>query len=321
MTIRNEEKKGRQNRPSEDCAAVTIAYHPKPELLVGQLQVLCGKVARLIVVDNGGTLSESDFSDVPERVDLLRPGENLGVAGGQNLGIERARNAGCRYVLLMDQDSLPEADMVDELWKTLEYLQGQNIRAGAVGPYIADYRGRPGRSAPFAKATSLWYRYGEIRSGQQAAEEVAYLLDSGSLIRLDVLKEAGNKLEELFIDYVDIEWYFRARQKGYRFFVAPAARMKHALGSLTKKRLGPITVHLIQHEPFRYYYIYRNSILIMRLRTIPLGWKLFTFLVRFVLRGPELMFHDSPRAKLRMAARGTWAGMRGRTGKLSEIPD
>ena len=55
------------------------------------------------------------------RLSVARLGENQGIAAALNIGVEEAIRGGARYVLLSDQDSLPDADMVERLISCLLY--------------------------------------------------------------------------------------------------------------------------------------------------------------------------------------------------------
>ena len=42
-----------------------------------------------------------------------------------------------------------------------------------------------------------------------------YVITSGSFIPLEVINDVGLMLDKLFIDFIDIEWCFRAKRKKY----------------------------------------------------------------------------------------------------------
>ena len=65
--------------------------------------------------------------------------------------------------------------------------------------------------------------------------ESDHLISSGSLIRLDVFDKVGLMLEELFIDFVDIEWGMRAKKNGYICYIANNVLMKHSIGDKSVK--------------------------------------------------------------------------------------
>ena len=118
--------------------AVVVTYQPALDVLEQLLDALIPQATSVVVVDNG---SHSDLAawnserDI-RAVELLLLGENRGIAAAQNAGIQWARNRGAGYVLLMDQDSIPAADMVEKLVST---VSKQDSPATA-GPRYLDER-------------------------------------------------------------------------------------------------------------------------------------------------------------------------------------
>src|SRR5262245_59311189 len=70
----------------------------------------------LFVLDNGtGALTAADVAAAASGATLLRSGENLGFAGGHNLVIRRALEAGATHVLLLNNDAVVEPGCLDAL--------------------------------------------------------------------------------------------------------------------------------------------------------------------------------------------------------------
>jgi rhamnosyltransferase len=246
---------------------------------------------------------------IPGAAGVLRQAGNIGLAAAQNLGIAWARDRGYRYVLLLDQDSMPERDMVPTLMEALRRLAaGQKV--AAVGPRFHDRR--EDRDAPFVRIgfplnRKLWCQ----RADQTVAAD--FLISSGSLIPMDVLDHVGVMDAGLFIDNIDLEWSFRARAAGYTLHGVCGATMHHRLGDARRTLpfgLGMVVVH----GPERLYYMMRNRVRLYRMKHTPLVWvaqdlprvwaKLFLF---GVLIGPR-------RRNVRFMLRGLWDGLRGREG-------
>ena len=103
-------------------------------------------------------------------------------------------------------------------------------------------------------------------------------IQSGLLVPTAVLERLGGFADELFIDGVDSELYLHARAEGFTVVVAPGTRLGHRLGKAHAlagtgadgSARGPQLVHA---APFRYYYIARNRITLVRryVRSAP-GW-------------------------------------------------
>lgn len=90
------------------------------------------------------------------------------------------------------------------------------------------------------------------------------------LVPVEVLKKVGLMRDELFIDYIDIEWCLRTASNGYSLYAIPDAKMSHTIGDERKLFLGR---EVSIHSPLRRYYLARNSIYMMRLSYVPIGYK------------------------------------------------
>ena len=126
--------------------------------------------------------------------------------------------------------------------------------------------------------------------------------------------------DRLFIDHVDTEWFLRAKSMGFQAIGACHAIMTHNLGE-TRKRFWLFRWRAIpKHAPFRYYYIFRNSMLLLRRGYVDQGWRrceLLRLLKLFFVFG---MFM-APRIKhVKMMMFGIRDGLRGRYGCLHIDP-
>lgn len=281
------------------AVAVVVTYNPDFVDLQALLERLTGMVMRVVVVDNGSLPSPEAL--VRERACHWLPlGDNLGIAAAQNQGIALARSLGATAVVLFDQDSLPEAGMIDTLADVAEALSTSGVPVAAVGPSYYDDglgKGAPEFHRPDVAAVRAF--------------EVDHVIASGSYIPIAVLDRVGGMREELFIDYVDIEWALRARTCGLRSFCARDALMRHQFGV-------PAVVmgrRYSAHSPMRQYYLFRNSIWLWRQGWVPLSWKLRRGPALILRLGFNLLFARPIAAQWRMIWRGVWHGMTGRMGR------
>lgn len=293
-----------------ETVAVVVTFQPEIGRLREVLGALAAQAQAVVLVDNA---SDADLSEVLERccpttrTALVRLAANRGVAFAQNVGIERARELGASFVLLMDQDSLPGPGMVDAL---LRAAAGRDAVA-AVGPLYVDEQS--GRAARFVRVRGLRHRP-VSRPEDGAAAEVDFLISSGSLIPLPALDRVGPMREDLFIDYVDVEWCLRARSRGLTCLGAFDATMSHRLGEGRGKVFGR---GFVVRTPLRHYYLMRNALLLYREPWVPLGFKLADA-ARLALKFALYALAAPPRmAHLRMMGRGLWHGLTGRTGALA----
>ncbi len=89
---------------------------------------------RIVLVDNAST--DGTVAAVrdryADRVTIVETGANLGFAGGNNAGIERALTDGADFVLLLNNDTVVDPAFVDELLRPM--LAAPAI--GIAGPKI-----------------------------------------------------------------------------------------------------------------------------------------------------------------------------------------
>lgn len=306
--------------PHSEVCAIIVTYQPDQHRLQRVLERVGLQVGRVLVVDNGSVAApglQKLTGDLG--AEFLELGANLGVAAGHNRGIDWAARHGYRYVLLLDQDSIPAADMVIRLVAAHLMLVRGGVRVAAVGP---DYRMCAGMHAPvFVRFGSCLFRRVTVRRGEERSSvSVDFLISSGTLLALSTVREIGPMDEDLFIDHVDTEWFLRARAQGYAAFGVPGATMEHALGESASRIWLGRWRHVPLYRPYRYYYIFRNSLLLYRRHYAPGQWVrndlarlagLFLYLT--LLRSPRLQ-------NARHICHGLFDGWRGHGGPLPLVP-
>lgn len=295
--------------------AIVVAYQPDLDVLARLLDTLEPQVQQTIVVDNGVTGNLATF--LVERNDpslrYLPLGSNLGVAAAQNAGIRLAKSQGADYVVLFDQDSEPAMDMVETLVRAATTIARQSYNVAAVGPRYTDKR--QNNPPPFIRIHGLRLERC-ICENDAAVVPVDYLISSGCLIPMSTLDKVGAMAEELFIDYVDIEWGLRAKHFGYQSFGVCSASMRHSLGENPLHFLGR---KIPLHSPLRHYYHFRNAVCLYRKDWLPVNWKIVDGW-RLLLKYGFYALLAKPRHKhLWMMSLGIVHGLIGRTGKFTRI--
>lgn len=291
--------------------AVVVTYNPELDVLQRQIDALAQQEVPSVIVDNK-SLSDiaqwNAFLPTPAS-HVISLSENMGIAHAHNTGIAWAKANGFRYVMLMDQDSIPSKDMVVKLHQCAEAHQAAGHKIAAVGPRY--YDARQNNPPPFLTIRGLKLHRFTCEEGTSDVP-VDYLISSGSLIPIETLDVTGGMREDLFIDYVDIEWGLRARHHGFQSYGVCAAGMEHSLGENPVrffKRNIPI------HSPLRHYYHFRNAVLLYHSRWLPLNWKLVDG-SRLILRYGFYTLFAKPRFEhWRMMTIGMLHGLINRSGK------
>ncbi|MDE6543307.1 MAG: glycosyltransferase family 2 protein [Muribaculaceae bacterium] len=170
----------------------------------------------IILVDNGSSDSTiSEVSRLYPRVIIVPLQENIGVARGRNAGILHARG---RYIMLLDNDTLPTAGAVMSL---AAYLDAHPTCA-LVAPRLVDSAGHTQRSfRPFPgiteKISSLLRLTPDIVPPDtipDAPFSPFYVIGAAQLIRRSVFDQIGLLDENIFYGPEDADLCTRIRRSG-----------------------------------------------------------------------------------------------------------
>ncbi len=254
-------------------AAIIVLYNPDFEKLQRLYLSACNQVSSIIFVDNTPTFESREknkiwIEDLHNKNNYyLSMNGNLGIATAQNKGIEFAKNLNAEFVLLLDQDSALPDDMVKKLLSAYQKLSYDNKKIAVVAPSFVDEK--TGEIAKVIRHKKL--KVQKIQpSINQDFEQADYVISSGSLIKLSVLDILGLMKDELFIDWVDIEWGLRAKQLGFMSYVIPSVLMEHSIGDESVVVGSNINLH----SDFRNYFIVRNSVYLVLYSTLPINFKI-----------------------------------------------
>ena len=295
-----------------------VTYNPDKAILLASLRALLSQAQTIIVVDNG---SRSNIEEVIQslkvgifrRINLVSLKHNCGLGEAYNAGIPLARSRKATFVLLMDHDSIPEPDMLHKLRNAYIHLEDQGKPVGAVGPRYRDHL-----TAQLSQFVHLT-RFGIARfdcNNTAGYVRTDFLISSGSLISIKTLNQIGDMDKDLFIDHIDTEWCFRAQAKGFEVYGIYNATMLHSLGERQLRIWWGRWRMISFHQPFRYYYMFRNSVLLWQRSYMPDAWKradklrMLYFFIFFTL------FSTNRITNLRMMIKGLTDGFYGRIGKL-----
>lgn len=303
---------------TERVLAIVVTHNPQMAALKVSLRAVAEQVEAAVIVDN----ASDNLADIQALLGDIQDGsgavlpqaENLGLGAAHNIGIRYAREHGYSHCLLLDQDSVPLTDMVQNLLTASLSKASQSLSAVGATYINADTGGE-----------SFFVRFGWLKfrrhycgeRDDDGCVEADFLISSGSLISLAAIDEVGEMDESLFIDHVDTEWFLRARAKGLRAWGVCDAVMQHGLGEQTHQINLRRQRNIPQHKPFRYYYIFRNSVALYKRGYASTMWK-WNDIQRLCLIAAMFALFKAPRwANAKMMARGIVDGIRGVSGRLA----
>ena len=254
-----------------------------------------------MIVDNGSGDAALAMLDELARhpfVSLICNGQNLGVARALNIGVQHAASLGFAWILLLDQDTVVAADMVETLSSIYSsFPDGE--RLAIIGSGFTD--------------RSLQVSRGPV---DDRWEELWSVITSGSLLPLSAYAEIGPFREEFFVDYVDVDYCLRARRKDYRVIKSRKTLMSHAIGNPSLHQFLWIKKWTTNHSPDRRYYIARNDTVLLREHgNYACGLWAIKSLFRCVRASRRVFFYEDAKAdKILAIAQGWRDGVRGKLG-------
>ncbi|MDB5045257.1 MAG: hypothetical protein JWQ08_1307, partial [Deinococcus sp.] len=283
-------------------AAIVVTYNRKA-LLDRCLTLLLSQTApleQIYVIDNASTDGTPDVIPNHPQITHVRLDRNLGGAYGFSHGVEQALKGGHRYLWLMDDDCLPEADALAEL---LEHTGESEALCSAVLARDGRYDLHQRRS------------FDEVRLSETDLPEESYAQPGtpvdlftfvSVLISTDLVQRAGLPVNNFFFMYDDSEYALRLRELGVTARLVPASRVWH-YGSLT---YPPVRT---PYNPLKHYYNTRNQLLVYRqYGTSPL-WYAIRFMVKTGGAFIRLIQHrELNRRSAGLAARALLDAVRGK---------
>ena len=215
---------------------------------------------------------------------------NLGIAAAQNQGIEVAFELGADFVLFLDQDSEFNLQNANELLE-IALKSPRDVFC----------------ATPVAREEGIDIN----QSGHIQIKICRDLMSSGSIIPTNVFNRVGLFEEALFIDCVDYEWGWRARNLGINIYLVPNIIFPHVWGS------GG-SVWTRTPTPVRNYYQTRNVLFMLFRFYVPTLWKLQQCILLPSRFARSLIFGGAVRQRLSYFIQGVVHAVACRGGVLRE---
>jgi len=183
----------------------------------------------VIVVDNGSREDHGDdfLREYPGLI-YIRSEQNLGFAGGNNLGIKTAAGD---FLLLLNNDTEITANLIPELTGELE----RNPEIGMISPLLLFYDSPDViQYAGFTPMNYLTCRNAgigsmEINKGQYDNEsrETAYCHGAAMMCRRGDLEKVGLMDDLFFLYYEELDWCEKFRRAGKKIWFTGRTKVYH----------------------------------------------------------------------------------------------
>jgi GT2 family glycosyltransferase len=182
----------------------------------------------IVVVDNGSTNeSVGKIRSAHPDILLFANSENLGFAGGNNVGIRHALAHGADFVWLLNNDTKPDPNALTAL--VHKAISGDRI--GAVGS-ICYYYDRPETVQIWAGGrVNLWTGYAACSTIPHNDDWFHWLNGASLLLSAVALKEIGLLDEGFFLYWEDSELCLRLRKNQWRLAAAADSHVLHKVSA------------------------------------------------------------------------------------------
>lgn len=277
-----------------EIAVIIVTYNRK-ELLMQCIESVRRQTYTnldIIVIDNASSDGTSDLLKKYSDILYFNTGSNLGGAGGFNFGMRKAVELGYKYLWVMDDDTFPKEDAVEE-FRSLDDALGGNYG--------------------FLSGKVLWKDESICFMNRQKKSKWKYLKDFSKIqkiqyasfvslfIRTDMVREMGLPIKDFFIWADDWEYTRRISRNKNCYFV-PASQVVHWCDS----NVGADIIHADSDRIKRFRYMYRNDVCLYRMDGLEgyvyLLIRTFLHMMRIIVKAKD------KRAKLKVMFSSLWEG-------------
>lgn len=284
-----------------------ITYKTNEDVLEKLLDSIKFQVDKIFIIDNTPNFINGFEKFRDEKTNIIYLNENTGIAHAQNIGIKKSLEDGADFIILSDDDTIYPKNYVEEMTRVFEEKREEKI--AAVAPVYRNII--TNKKRPFIKKGIFSFKKFYPTNG---CYEVFQAISSGLILNARYLDQIGLMNEKLFIDFVDLEWCWRAVKKGYKIIGNADVIIEHKLGYYSKT-LGKKQITL--RNSIRHYYIIRNNIYLALydkdldfIHRAILFVKSFEFLIGYPLLARPFF------KNLRYCFLGFWHGIIKKMGKL-----
>ncbi len=197
---------------------------------------------KTVVVDNCSPEPIEKLKKEFEKVVFLKNSQNLGFAEGNNVGIREVLKKKADYVLVLNNDTTVDKDLLSELVRTAE----KDKKIGIVAPKIyfaPGYEYHQSRYKPSEQGKVFWYAGGkidwqnvlcshrgvdEVDKGQYDKQtNTDFVSGCAMLVKRQVFEKIGLLNKRYFLYLEDVEFCQRAKKAGFKVVYVPKAKIWH----------------------------------------------------------------------------------------------
>jgi len=171
---------------------------------------------------------------------FIQAGENLGFAGGNNIGIKYAlAKNDFEYIWFLNNDTVIEKDTLSKMVQKFESYKKEGKKVGILGSKLL-YYDRPNIIQGIGGIYNKWFAVAkhlgvfEEDKGQydneQILDKIDYVIGASMLVSKEFIKEVGLMCEDYFLYFEELDWTLRGKEKGYQLGYCWQSKVYHKEG-------------------------------------------------------------------------------------------
>ncbi|HAR19771.1 MAG TPA: dTDP-Rha--alpha-D-GlcNAc-pyrophosphate polyprenol alpha-3-L-rhamnosyltransferase [Cytophagales bacterium] len=269
------------NQPLVTVISVNYRQNEVTLQMLDSLQKCDYKNIEVIVVDNGSNEGLQELLKIHfPKVKCLVSSQNLGFAGGNNLGLKEARG---KYVLFLNNDTEVAPNFMTPLVEVLEndpsiglvspkiiFYHTENLVQYAGLGNIHSFTGRGRKRAFYPKDGGQFDYVAPTELGHGAA----------MMVPMEAIKKVGMMSEIFFLYYEEHDWCMAIKKAGYKVFFVGKSVVYHKE-----------SVSVGKESVLKTYYMVRNRLLYMRRNSNILSFLVFLlFFAIFIIPKNTFLF-------------------------------
>ena len=189
----------------------------------------------IIVVDNNSSGDDIRLIKNSDKdVMCIQNKDNLGFAGGNNVGIQKALEAGYEYLIILNNDTVIDRDMISYLVREAD---SSTISVPAMFYYDS--------------IDEMWYGGGEINISTGNCEHKQYKTKrkcsfaTGCCFcaKREIFEKVGLFDERFFMYFEDVEFSIKIQEKGLTIVYCPEAKLWHKVGKTAGNDSSPLSIY------------------------------------------------------------------------------
>lgn len=265
---------------------VVVLYNPSPSE-VENINTYREFAEHIVIEDNSSCSNFEMVKDkvgTSEKIDYYSHVENIGLCKALNEGLSRLQEVGCDWGCVFDADS----KMQTNIFQIYRDILNSYSDLQSVSVFAPQHNHARNRVVVY-----------------DGVKEIKWAMTSGWLINLSIFFKLGGFFDDLFVDGLDMDYCYRARERGYKILECGNAIIEHYPAETREIHILGLKFKYGYSSPQRYMYQSRCLIWLYR------RYGYFSDFIMYLYKWFKVMFlFDDKKKFVKSMVQGTKEGNR-----------